>query len=245
MFATPRKDKKGAKGGTKGRRKALTPDEAKTLLKELVPSETPKKTIPTGKDIQEKDAVQKEIKLEGKRLVPARIIRTPASTKEYWDNNLNKWNQYMNQVQTYWLLNQYTLDAEEIEVIFQACLNYLTFQEAPELSNRVLEKMELETGFKARPPQPTYNPVKGILWLVKNWPEIEQYLILGTLYELGTPEIENPHDKEKEEITWIEEDLFVIKPPLGKASGSGSTDRPQTPLSKGKGTEEQLQTPKK
>jgi len=51
MFATPRKEKKGTKSGTKGGRKALTPDEAKKLLKELVPPETPKKAIPTGLDI--------------------------------------------------------------------------------------------------------------------------------------------------------------------------------------------------
>jgi len=70
--------------------------------------------------------------------------------------------------------------------------------------------------------------------------------MLGTLYELGTPEIANPHDKEQEEeIEWIDEDPFVIKPPLGKTTGSGSQDRPQTLLNKGKGTEEQLQTPKK
>jgi len=48
--------------------------------------------------------------------------------------------------------------------------------------------------------------------------------MLGTLFELGTPEIENPHDKE-EEIEWIEQDPFVIKPPLGQGSGSGSKDR--------------------
>jgi len=117
----------------------------------------------------------------------------------------------MNQVQTYCLHNQYDLTVEEIESIFQPCLNYLTFQEAPELSNKVLESMELNAGFKSRPPQQTYNPVKGIPCLVKNWPEIEQYLMLGTLYELGNPELENPHDKEQEEI-WIDEDPFVIKP---------------------------------
>jgi len=105
MFGTTRKKEKGAKSGTKGRRKALTPDVAKALLKELVPPETPKKAIPAGKDIQEKDTVQKTIKLDEKGLVPARIIRTLVSTKEYWDNNLNKWNQYINQVQTYCLLN--------------------------------------------------------------------------------------------------------------------------------------------
>jgi len=77
-------------------------------------------------------------------------------------------------------------------------LNYLTFQEALEFSDKALENMELNAGFKSRPPQPTYNPVKGIPWLVKNCSEIEQYLILGTLYELGTPEIGNPHDKEQE-----------------------------------------------
>jgi len=168
MFATPRKGKKGAKGCTKGRRKALTPDEATALLKELVPPETPKKAIPAGLDIPEKDAVQETIKLEEKGLIPGRIIRTLVGTKQYWDDNLNKWTQYMNQVQTYCLFNQYELIVEEIGIIFQACLNYLTFQKATELSNKVLENIELNPGFKHRPPQPTYNPVKGIPWLVKN-----------------------------------------------------------------------------
>jgi len=127
MFATPRKGKKDAKSGTKERRKALTPDEAKTLLKQLVPPETPQKAISKEKDIQEKDAVQETITLEPKGLIPGRIIKTPVSTKQYWDNNLNKWNQYMNQVQTYCLLNQYDLTAEEIGLIFQVCLNYVTF----------------------------------------------------------------------------------------------------------------------
>ena len=84
--------------------------------------------------------------------------------------------------------------------------------------------------------------------MVKNWPEIEQYIILENLYELGTPEIEYPHDREQEEETrWIDEDLFVIKPQtqLGKGSESRSKHRPQTLQNKGKGTEEQPQTPKK
>jgi len=162
MFATSSKGKRGAKSGTKGRRKALTPDEPKALLKELVPPETPRKAIPTGLDILEKDVVQKTITLEAKGLIPARVIRTPVATKQYWDNNLNKWNQYMNQVQTYYLLNQYELDIQEIGVIFQVCLNYLTYQEVSELHNHALKEIELKVGFKTRPLQPTYNPVKGI-----------------------------------------------------------------------------------
>ena len=67
--------------------------------------------------------------------------------------------------------------------------------------------------------------------------------MLGTLYELGTPAIENPHDSK--ELEWVEDDPFIIKPPSGKASGSGSQDRPQTPQYKGKEIEEQPQTPKK
>jgi len=111
--------------------------------------------------------------------------------------------------------------------------------------------MELNAGFKTRPPQPTYNPVKGIPWLVKYWPEIEQYLMLGTLYELGTPEIINPYDKEltkeqEKEIEWTNEDPFVIKPQTQlSGSGTGSKDRPQTPQNKGKGTEKQPETPRK
>jgi len=92
--------------------------------------------------------------------------------------------------------------------------------------------MELNIEFKSRPPQPIYNLVKGILWLVKNWPEREQYLMLGNLYELGTPEIINLYnkeiiEKEEEETIWIEEDPFTSKllTQLGKESGSGSKGR--------------------
>jgi len=90
MFATSRKGKKGTKSGTKGRRKALTPEEAKALIKKLVPPEKLKKAIPVGLDIPEKDAVQKTIILEEKGLILGRIIRTPVTTEQYWDNNLNK-----------------------------------------------------------------------------------------------------------------------------------------------------------
>jgi len=90
MFATSRKGKKDAKSSPKGRRKALTPDKAKALLKELVPPETPKKALPAGLDIPEKDVVQEKITLEEKGLIPGRIIRTPVGTKQYWDDNLNK-----------------------------------------------------------------------------------------------------------------------------------------------------------
>jgi len=105
MFTTSRNKKEGAKGGTKGRRKAIAPNEAKALVKELVLSETPKKAILAQLDIPEKDAVQKTITLEEKGLIPGRRIRSPVATKQYWENNINKWLQYMNQVQTYCLLN--------------------------------------------------------------------------------------------------------------------------------------------
>jgi len=58
----------------------------------------------------------------------------------------------MNQVQTYCLLNQYELSIEEIEIIFQVCLNYLTLQEASELSDKVLTSMDLKAGFRVKPP---------------------------------------------------------------------------------------------
>jgi len=41
--------------------------------------------------------------------------------------------------------------------------------------------------------------------------------MLGILYELGTTEMINPHDKEtteedEKETGWIDEDTFIIKP---------------------------------
>jgi len=75
--------------------------------------------------------------------------------------------------------------------------------------------------------------------------------MLGTLYELGTPEIINSHNKksteEEQEAEWGDEDPFVIKPQthLGSGSGSGSKDRLQTPQNKSKEIEQELQTPKK
>jgi len=68
----------------------------------------------------------------------------------------------MNQVQRYYLLNQYELEGEEIELIFQACLNYLTYQEATEVNKHALKGINLNTGFKERLPQLTYNLIKGI-----------------------------------------------------------------------------------
>jgi len=123
----------------------------------------------------------------------------------------------MNQVQTYCLLNQYDLAIEEIGLILQAYLNYVNYQEASELSNHKLQNMELNVGFKTRLEQPIGNPGKSIPWLIKNWPEIEQYLMLRTLHKLETPEIINPHDKERteeqeEETEWRNEDPFIIKP---------------------------------
>ena len=79
------------KSDTKGRRKTLTPEEEKALLKELVPPETPKKAIPTKLDIAEKDVVQETITLEENGIVPGRIIRTPVGTKQGWNNTPNKW----------------------------------------------------------------------------------------------------------------------------------------------------------
>ena len=86
----------------------------------------------------------------------------------------------------------------------------MTYQEASKLHHYALRKLDLEIGFKTRLLQPTYNSGKGIPWLVKNWPEIEQYLMLRTLYELGTPEILHPHDKEtteeqEQEIEWLDD----------------------------------------
>jgi len=84
MFATSRNGKKAAKSGIKKeRRKALPPEEAKALLKELVPPETPKKAIPTGLDFPEKDIIQKTITLEENCLISTRIIRTLVVTKQY------------------------------------------------------------------------------------------------------------------------------------------------------------------
>jgi hypothetical protein len=78
-------------------------------------------------------------------------------------------------------------------------------------------------------------------------------MMLGTLYELGTPEIINPHDKTESsdseiEITWRpKEDIFTQKPKdrPSKQQGSSSGDRPQTPQRKDKEPERQPQTPQK
>jgi hypothetical protein len=138
MLATPRKDRR------KGRRKALEPKEAEKMLKELVLEATARKKIPTGIDIPETERISETITLGTIGLIPGRIIKTLIATKEYWKNNLPKWTQYMNQVQTYLLLNQYIFTPEEQGLVFNACLNYLSYQEASELSNKAVEDMELE-----------------------------------------------------------------------------------------------------
>jgi len=83
MFAAYRKNKKSALGGTKGRKKALTPHKAQILIKESVALETPKKAISTRLNIPEKDAVQETTIMETKGLIAGRIIKTPVAIKQY------------------------------------------------------------------------------------------------------------------------------------------------------------------
>jgi len=52
-------------------------------------------------------------------------------------------------------------------------------------------------------PAPHYNPVLGILWLVKEWPQIEQYLQIGEMKEMVTDE--TAMNLSKEELETIEE----------------------------------------
>ena len=56
---------------------------------------------------------------------------------------------------------------------------------------------KLTTTITKAMPAPHYNPHKGILWLVREWPNIEQYLQIGEIRETITDETAMEISKEQ------------------------------------------------
>jgi len=85
----------------------------------------------------------------------------------------------------YCVLNQNNYIQEEMETIQEGVFKYMTWNTI-DIWDTVDTKLS-ET-IKKSLPAPCYNPSKGILWLVKKWTNIEQYLQIGGISEPITDE---------------------------------------------------------
>jgi len=91
----------------------------------------------------------------------------------------------MEQVMTYCVINQTIFNQEELEIIKEGIFKYMAWH-AIDIYEEVDTKIEKPITISM--PAPFYNPAKGIPWLFREWPQIEQYLYLGEIKEVITNE---------------------------------------------------------
>jgi hypothetical protein len=182
IFQTP--DKKQVRR----RRKAMTEEEIAAMKKKL--ATTPKKTTKKGITFPEEEEPEtRRIRLEKKGNMEEKEFQTPLASKKYWDKNHGIWQQKFEQAQIYLLINWYELTEKEMETFWIGIYNFIAAQEAENLEKEETINLRLLNTITRLLPEPTYNVTKGIPWLVRNWPDIQQYLTLGDFYSLSSPEL--------------------------------------------------------
>ncbi|KAF8457634.1 hypothetical protein BGX38DRAFT_1265489 [Terfezia claveryi] len=87
----------------------MTSEELEALKAKLV--NTPKKKVPAGKDIPEKEIETREIVIGPNSSMPEVRIVTPPATKAFWDKNESSWYQRISQIL---MGNLYDLETPEI-----------------------------------------------------------------------------------------------------------------------------------
>ena len=188
------------------RRQAMTSDEINEM-KELLKN-TPKKTRPGISPIDPSvETNTKIIVLKGSEVFIGKRLTTPEAPEQFWERNLTEWENKMEQVRIYCTINNTKLDQEEVDIICQATLNYISWHSS--LAN--IQDIKLKETINRPLPSPGYNPAKGIPWLVAVWPLLVEYMAKGDIYELPQAEIQGEKEParrrlfEKPRITDIEE----------------------------------------
>jgi len=226
MMTTP--TKKGQQAGSSKdvpqkhhRRRAMTSKEILDMKKAL--KDTPKKSRP-GIMISDpsSETTIREIVLEETSVFKQQKFITQPATEKFWDQNLTEWQNKMEQVKVYIIINNNKLSQGEVDIICLAAFNY-TFWEST-LPN-VQDTKLIET-INRKLPTPGYNPAKGISWLVKPWPTVVEYITKGDIYDLPQAEIQeetDPVQRKLFEKPW-EIDDSDIEDDLEKEQSLGSIE---------------------
>jgi len=178
------------------RRLALLPEEIAEIkiLAAAIPQK--KRTIlQTQEDPQAKTRI---LEIPRKGSINGITIITPKMGEKEWTRNKILWTSYMEQVMTYCVINQTIFTSEEMDTMKEGVYKYMAWH-AIDIYEEV--DIKLEKPITISMPAPFYNPAKGIPWLFREWPQIEQYLHLGIMREIITDETAMTLDEQQiEEI---------------------------------------------
>ncbi|KAF8414481.1 hypothetical protein BGX38DRAFT_1281859 [Terfezia claveryi] len=108
------------------------------------------------------------------------------------------------------------LSKRKKELLAEAAEKFMIFQQKDQFNKSVQIDFQLSSTSKAVWPYLTYNLCKGVPWLALNWPFLTQYMLMGNLYDLETPEIVPPITKPIETHEEIGRKLFGAR---GKGKG--------------------------
>ena len=201
MMTTP--TKKGQQAGSSKdvpqkshRRMAMTSKEISDMKEAL--KNTPKKSRP-GIMISDpsSETTNREIVLEETSVFKQQKFITKPATEKFWDKNLSEWQNKMEQVKVYIIINNNKLSQGEVDIICLAAFNFTCW----ESTLPGIQETKLSETINRKLPTPGYNPAKGIPWLVKAWPMLVEYITKGDIYELPQAEIQ-------EEIDPVQRRLF-------------------------------------
>jgi len=183
MPETPQKKERKQKPKKNTRRLALTSDDI-AEIKILAATTLQKKrtTLQTQEDSQAK---RRTLEIPSKGSIRGITITIPKMGEKEWTRNKILWTSYMEQVMTYYVINQTIFTPKEIETIKEGVYKYMAWH-AIDIYEEVDTKLERPITISM--PAPFYNPAKGIPWLFREWPQIEQYLHLGRMREIITDE---------------------------------------------------------
>jgi len=162
--------------------------------------ETPKKKrlrLPSQEDPR---ATVRVLEIPDKGSIQGITLKTPRMNDIEWERYKIVWEHYMDQVMVYCILLQSMYTKEEMRIIQQGVFNYMTWNTI-DIWDTIETK--LTTTITKAMPAPYYNPHKGIPWLAREWPNIEQYLQIGEIRETITDE--TAMEMSQEQIKEIQE----------------------------------------
>jgi len=168
-------------------------EEEITVLKAKA-QETPKKKrlrLPSQEDPR---ATIRILEIPDKGSIQERTFNTPKMNDLEWERYKIVWEHYMDQVMVYCIPQQNMYTTEEMKIIQQGVFNYMTWNTI-DIWDTI--EIKLTTTITKAMPAPYYNLHKGIPWLAREWPNIEQYLQIGEIRETITDETVMEMSKEQ------------------------------------------------
>ena len=154
---TPQKKQERPKKSKKGRRLVMNPEEIKQLKEKA--AQTPQKTRLKLQTQEDPKAATRKLTIPNTGSIQGGEFTTPRMNDTEWERYRPIWENYMNQVMIYCVLNQNNFTQEEMEIIQEGVFKYMAWNTIDiwdTVDTKLPETIQKEL------PAPHYNPTKGI-----------------------------------------------------------------------------------